>query len=215
MLLDLNNLPNDVALLHRLVRDLSHPLNKQQSELTQTRAELRSSRSELKSNAERIEWLEYQLAQLRQARFGKSSQKLSPDQPALWQSELDEQIAEAETALAQEKALHAEPAKPEPNEVPKRKPLPVHLPREDHVHTLPCCSACHSELKEIGEEVVEQLDYRPASFFVRRHAKKKYACGQCDTAVTASLPAQPIEKGTARPGLAGPRCRRQVLRSSR
>ncbi len=201
MLLDLNNLPNDVALLHRLVRDLSSHLNEQQSTLTQTRDALRSSQSELKSNAERIEWLEYQLEQLRRARFGKSSEKLSPDQLALWQSELDEQIAETEQALAQEQDQPAAQPEPQSQNKPKRKPLPAHLPREDHLHTLPCCSACSGELKEIGEEAVEQLDYRPASFFVRRHTKKKYACGQCETAVTAALPAQPIEKGLPGPGL--------------
>lgn len=38
---------------------------------------LHSTQSALKSKAERIESLEYQLTQLRRARFGKSSEKLS------------------------------------------------------------------------------------------------------------------------------------------
>lgn len=192
--LDLNNLPNDVALLQRLVRDLSQHLNEQQSTLTQTR-------HELKSKAERIEWLKYQLTPLRRARFGKSSEKLSADQLALWQSELDEQIAETEQALAQEQDPPPARSPSPPQDKPKRKPLPAHLPREAQVHTLPCCGACHGQLQEIGEEVFEQLDYRPASFFVRRHTKKKYACAQCETAVTASLPTQPIDKGLPGPGL--------------
>lgn len=169
MRLDLNNLPHDVALLHRLGQDLSHQLNEQQSTLTQTR-------HELKSKTERTEGLEYPLAHLRQTRFSKSSEKLSPDQLALWQSELDEQIAETEQALAQEQDKPVDQFPSETSEKPKRNPLPAHLPREDQVHTLPCCAACNGELKEIGEEVLEQLDYCPASFFVRRHTKKKYAC---------------------------------------
>ena len=84
---------------------------------------------------------------------------------------------------------------------PKRNPLPAHLPREHHHHGLTGCARCGGALTEIGEEIVEQLDYRPASFFVRRHIKKKYACGACETAVTAPLPPQPIEKGLPGAGL--------------
>ena len=196
MQFDLNQLPDDVALLQRLVRDLSESLHVQRTENAQ-------SRRELKQNAERIEWLEYQLAQLRRARYGRASEKLNPDQLALWQSELDEQIAETETALAQAtgQPVIATAESPIPQQTPKRQALPEHLPREEHTHTLPCCPQCQGCLQEIGEEVVEQLDYQPASFVVRRHTKKKYACGQCETAVTASLPAQPIDKGLPGAGL--------------
>jgi len=54
----------------------------------------------------------------------------------------------------------------------------------------------------IGEEVSEQLDYRPASLFVVEHVRIKVACRHCQGHVAvAAKPAQPIEKGLPGPGL--------------
>jgi transposase len=92
-----------------------------------------------------------------------------------------------------------------------RQPLPARLPRERVVYDLaeadqpcPCCGgprAC------IGEQVSEQLDYRPASYFVVQHVKKTYACRSCDGSsdrrFTTAGPAVvgPIPKGLPGPGL--------------
>lgn len=56
-------------------------------------------------------------------------------------------------------------------------------------------------LSEIGEVTSEQLDIVPATIRVIRHVRKRYACdcGQCIK--TARLPAQPIPKSMASPGL--------------
>jgi transposase len=56
-------------------------------------------------------------------------------------------------------------------------------------------------LSEIGEVVPAQLDIIPAKIQVLRHIRKQYACdcGQC--LKTAPLPAQPIPKSLASPGL--------------
>ena len=56
-------------------------------------------------------------------------------------------------------------------------------------------------LTEIGEVTSEQLDIIPAKIQVIRHIRKKYACscGQCIK--TATLPALPIPKSLASPGL--------------
>jgi transposase len=64
------------------------------------------------------------------------------------------------------------------------------------------CRECSAELKQIGEEVSEQLEYVPASFFVHVHARIKYACPHCQgNVVSGSLPVQPIDKGLPGPGL--------------
>lgn len=47
----------------------------------------------------------------------------------------------------------------------------------------------------------EQLDIIPAKLFVRRHVRPKYCCRHCEQLHTAVLPAQPIDKGIAAPGL--------------
>ena len=55
---------------------------------------------------------------------------------------------------------------------------------------------------EIGREVSETLDYKPASLFVRRTIRPKYACQKCHEGVlTAEPPRGPIERGLPGPGL--------------
>ena len=86
-----------------------------------------------------------------------------------------------------------------------RKPLPSILPRVDVVHELAeserYCEHDGRLLKEIGEVTCEQLDIVPATIRVIRHVRKQYACdcGQCIR--VAPLPAQPIPKSMASPGL--------------
>jgi transposase len=202
MRLDLNQLPNDVALLQRLIRDFSDHVQHLNEDLQTKEDILQQSQQELKNKTARIEHLEHQLAVLRQWRFGRSSEKFNKDQLLLWQCELEADQAELERALEHERGAEGEKAGPQKEKAkPKRNPLPAHLPREHHHHGLSACTRCGGALTEMGEEIVEQLDYRPASCFVRRHIKTKYACGACETAVTAPLPPQPIEKGLPGAGL--------------
>jgi transposase len=57
-------------------------------------------------------------------------------------------------------------------------------------------------MARIGEEVKEQLEYVPASFYVLQTVRGKYACRRCEEGVvTAPVPAQPIDKGLPGPGL--------------
>ena len=92
-----------------------------------------------------------------------------------------------------------------------RQSLPEHLPRERVVYDLAeadkPCPCCGGPRVCIGEQVSEQLDYRPASFFVVQHARKAYACRSCDgpseRRFTTAGPAVlgPIPKGLPGPGL--------------
>ncbi len=63
------------------------------------------------------------------------------------------------------------------------------------------CPECQMELRHIGEEISEQLEYVPASLHVVQQACQKYACPKGCTVVTAAKPLAPIEKGLAGPGL--------------
>lgn len=63
------------------------------------------------------------------------------------------------------------------------------------------CPECQGELKRIGEEVSERLEYVPASFLVIEEACVKYACRKGCTIRTVEKPRQPIEKGLPGPGL--------------
>jgi transposase len=54
----------------------------------------------------------------------------------------------------------------------------------------------------IGEDVLEQLEYKPGRLFVRRLVRKKYACRKCGNGVVTGAPhAQVIDKGLAGPWL--------------
>lgn len=138
-------------------------------------------------------------------RFGTSSEK-SVDQHELFnEAELavvaEEGLAEQEALLAAEKPAAQKPR----NKTKGRKPLPADLPRVRVEHDVPesdkhCSCGCARVV--IGEETSEQLDIIPADVRVLVHVRKKYACRQCEAGViTAALPAQPIPKSNASPGL--------------
>lgn len=145
-----------------------------------------------------IEHLKLLIAKLRRMQFGRRSEKL------------DRQIEQLELRLeeleADEGAAPIEiPRTPRtaPEQV-QRKPLPDHLPREIQTHwpeSRETCTACGAPLKQLGEDVAEQLEYVPASFRVIRHVRPKLACSCCDHIAQAAAPSRPIERGMAGPGL--------------
>ncbi|WP_027783760.1 IS66 family transposase [Burkholderia cepacia] len=145
-----------------------------------------------------IEHLKLLIAKLRRMQFGRRSEKL------------DRQIEQLELRLeeleADEGAAPIEiPRTPRtaPEQV-QRKPLPDHLPREIQIHwpeSRETCTACGAPMKQLGEDVAEQLEYVPASFRVIRRVRPKLACSCCDHIAQAAAPSRPIERGMAGPGL--------------
>jgi transposase len=160
-------------------------------------AELAAKDAELRSERTLVETLKAQLALLRRARFGTSSEKIGR---AIEQLELA--LEEIEAAEAQETGKVLSVGK-RAGARPARLPLPDHLPREDVVHPVSCvCPGCGSErLRKSGETVTEVLDYVPASFRVVRHVQPRYLCLTCDAVVTTDMPSLPIERGKPGPGL--------------
>jgi transposase len=145
-----------------------------------------------------IDKLKVQLAVLKRARFGASSEKIDR---AIEQLELaleDIETAEAEITVPAS-ASNTGMAKARPS----RQPLPDHLPRHEVVHQAACtCPVCGgSEFIRDGETVSEVLDYVPASFRVVRHVQPRFTCKGCDTQVRAEMPSLPIERGKPGPGL--------------
>ena len=63
------------------------------------------------------------------------------------------------------------------------------------------CAAAAAQLKRIGEDVSEKLDYTPGVFTVERHIRGKWACAHCQTLIQAPVPAQVIDKGMPTAGL--------------
>ncbi len=136
-------------------------------------------------------------------RYAASSEKCSPDQICLFdEAELDGEAVPDTAADADDDEIMVAAHKRKKR---GRKPIPAHLPRIDVIHELPeserRCDHDGRLLTEIDEVISEQLDIIPAKIQVLRHIRKKYACscGQCIK--IAPLPAQPIPKSMASPGL--------------
>lgn len=180
-------LPSDVATLQRLV-------------LAQ-RTELAAARAAVQLRTLEIEKLKMQLARLRRQQFGRSSERLGE---AIAQLEL--QLEELEGTPATADAVETEAAPASDGATSKRKPrrekLPDHLPREALRHEAPCaCPGCGGELRPLGEDVTEVLEYVPGHFKVVQHIRPKLSCRACGSIAQAELPSLPILRGRPGPGL--------------
>lgn len=148
----------------------------------------------------RIKILEAYIQTLKQKQFGASSEKLDAIQPDIFSDSEAEPDAEMSTD-EQNTVIVAEHQRKT-----KRASIPKELPRIDIIHDLSdeekFCPHDGTALKHIGAETHEQLDIIPAKIQVLNHIRLKYACPCCEKyLVTASKPAQPIEKSIASPGL--------------
>ena len=158
----------------------------------------------------KIDQLTHELAILKRWKFGKSREQLDPAQASLFDEAIDGDIAAIEVEL--EQLAPAAKASTAPRTQPKRMPLPTHLPRREVGHepdsTTCQTPGCGCEMKRIGEDVAQRLDYTPGVFTLERHVRGKWACLHCQTLIQAPVPAQVIDAPPCAPAWAGPRCRR-------
>ncbi len=142
--------------------------------------------------------LTFEIAQLKRLKFGRSSEQMGSTQKALFDECVEEDLA----ALSQEIEDLQPEAKKAEKQTPKRAPLPAHLPRIDHHHEPEQTTcACGCEMKRIGEDVSEKLDYDPGLFSVERHIRGKWTCSHCQTLVQAPVAPAIIDKGIPTAGL--------------
>jgi transposase len=142
------------------------------------------------------ERLRYQIAVLKRARFGRSSETLDTqiEQLELTIEDLESSVAELPTA--------AQPRPTVERAKPARRPLPAELPREEIVHAVDCaCPDCGGALKPAGTDIAEMLEWVPGRYKVIRHVRPKFSCATCDKLVQAPAPSRPIARGLAGPGL--------------
>ena len=146
-----------------------------------------------------IDKLTHEMAVLKRLKFAARSEAYCSEQTSLLEETIDTDLA----ALAAE----IEQAGPPPQgqgdkHKPKRQPLPANLPRRE-IHHEPGNTTCHCgcQLKRIGQDVAEKLDYQPGVFTVERHIRGKWVCAKCETLIQAPVPAHVIDKGIPTAGL--------------
>lgn len=147
-----------------------------------------------------IEKLTHEVAILKRHKFARRSEQRNTDQGLLLEELIDSDLAAIEVELDQAMAKGRQA--PRPTQQPRRMPLPPELPRT-LIHHEPENTQCQCgcQLKRIGEDVSEKLDYVPGEFTVERHIRGKWACTHCETLIQAPVPPQVIDKGVPTAGL--------------
>ena len=150
-----------------------------------------------------IDDLNGQLYYLKRQLFGKKSEKLDPAQRLLFENLYDQVKAKIE----EQKQPKIKVVKKRKNANHKgRKPLPKDLPREiieiEPTEEEKTCFICNNAKQRIGSEETEKLEYVPASFYVKKYVRYKYACKECQSNISiGQLPPMAIDKGIAGEGL--------------
>jgi transposase len=167
--------PQDLAAAHAMIARLSQALAARDHE---------------------VERLAGIIKKLQRAQFGRSAEKLDPDQLKLALEDVQMALAAAEAeAESADANLKAQRRARGPV---KRGDLPAHLPRVEIVVDIEdkSCPCCGAPLHVIGEDRAERLDVIPAQHRVLVTRRPKYGCRACtDGIVQAPAPGRLIESG--------------------
>lgn len=160
------------------------------------------------SRQELIAWnyqLQQELQELKRMVFGQKRERFIPSQPeeqlklAFPDNHKEEQTPKEESPGQTVTYKRKKPAKPS---APRgRQPLPAHLPREEQILEP---NEDTKEMKRIGEEITEELEYDPGRLYVRRFVRPKYGRHLEEEGVAiAPLPRRTFPKSIMGPGLVG------------
>lgn len=153
-------LPDDVTVLHGMIRELL---------------------AELHAKTRTLEGVQQRLDQLLRRLYGPKAERFDPNQPTLFDAFPPPEPATPPTPPP-EADEEVDPKKKK-RKGHGRKGLPDHLKRVRQEHDLPeaekRCPCCQELRTKIGEETSEQLDFKPATMFVWQHVRFRYACLKC------------------------------------
>jgi len=154
--------------------------------------------AEFKAYTQRLEHL---IKEFQRARFGRSSEKLDPDQREMAFEDIETAIGETQAAQDDADASGGDDDKPRrPGKRKRGQPraLPKHLPRDEETlepADITCPCGC-GEMVRIGEDRASRLDITPAQFRIKETIRPRYACPHGRSGVVqAHAPAHLIEGG--------------------
>jgi transposase len=192
-------IPDDLAACQQLIEDMQRQLSLLENTASQ-------QAGTIESQQQKIEKLLHELELFKRHLFGQRRERFAddPGQQTLFGSqESGEPLRGPPMDEAPEDS-----ATPSRRRGHGRRPLAEFLPRRDVIHDLNeaerVCPCCGKPRVKVSEQTSEQLEYEPASLYVKRHVRYVYVCQQprCGANMTtASKPPQPIDKGLAGPGL--------------
>lgn len=150
-----------------------------------------SFQSQLAERDAKILYLEEQIAWLKRQMFGKKSERVVDANPE--QLQLDG-FESAKQEKVQTQTIPAHERKKRTSTGEDAIKLPEELPVETTVIDIPeeekICKESGIALQKIGEEISHKLAYRPASYFLKRIVRPKYAHPSQEErgVITASMP---------------------------
>ena len=148
-----------------------------------------------------VKLLKEEIRLMRIEKYGPKSEQLSDGQLDLLESEPGVSAGEIEGEAQCTEEEKRDVGQPRKRQHPGRRELPAHLPRIERILTCTAeqcrCGACGAETSVIGYDVSEELDIKPAEYFVRVTKREKRACPRCEEGgvMAAPLPAKIVEKG--------------------
>ena len=160
----------------------------------------------LVSRDETIEKLLAEIARLKRWQYGRSSERMNElmGQLQLALGDLPEVVGKPSTVdTPVDPAVHTQPMARVSALRRTPRALPTHLPRETIVHAPDVCGCphCGGQLRVLGQDISETLDYVPGYFKVHRHVRPKLACRACSHIEQVPAPSRPIARGMADAGL--------------
>lgn len=129
---------------------------------------------DIKSLENKVVDLQAKLNKALNSLFGKSSEKVHPIQPELFEEFTIEEFEEVLEEITVTEYCRKKKG---------RKPINPDFPREIIEHDIPeedkkC--ACGCEMVKIDEVATERLQIIPEKVYVERHVRPKYACRNCE-----------------------------------
>lgn len=148
----------------------------------------------------KIELLQAELAQLKRLIFGAKTEQFraaaSPEQLSL--AIQAGEVASTSVTRAQKITYTRVQTETKPASHPARMKLPDHLERKEIVLEPEGLS---EGCRRLGEEVTEELEYKPGRLFVNRYVRPKYVSADNVTILVAPLMERPLPKAIAGSGL--------------
>ncbi len=184
--------------------DIPSELDRLRAELAATKAELVQVRAVVFSSEALILALKLEIAKLKRAQYGISSERSARliDQLELQLEEL-EATATEEEITAEKAAATAANAPSFDRRRPSRKAFPDHLPRQRVVIEAPAaCTCCGSaRIVKMGEDITETLEIVPRQWKVIQTVREKFTCRDCERISQPPAPFHPTPRGWAGPNL--------------